>query len=94
MEYLTRRTMEYLAEQVKAGRIRPRVEVEELLAFISSAYTGIQTICIVNNCYKHEGNPLAKYYQPDMQFRTLAKKREFFDQREMKKIDWALSWSR
>ena len=73
MEYLTRRTMEYLVEQVKAGRIRPRVEVEELLAFISSAYTGIQTICIVNNCYKHEGNPLAKYYQPDMQFQTLAK---------------------
>ena len=73
MEYLTLRTMEYFVEQVKAGRIRPRVEVEELLAFISSAYTGIQTICIVNNCYKHERNPLAAYYQPDMQFQTLAK---------------------
>ena len=73
MEYLTLRTMEYFVEQVKAGRIRPRVEVEELLAFISSAYTGIQTICIVNNCYKHECNPLAAYYQPGIQFQTLAK---------------------
>lgn len=73
MEYLTVRTMEYFVDQVKAGRIRPRVEVEELLSFISSAYTGIQTICIVNNCYQHEHNPLMAYYQPDIQFKTLAK---------------------
>ena len=73
MEYLTVRTMEYFVEQVKAGRIHPRVEVEELVSFISSAYTGIQTICIVNNCYQHERNPLTAYYQPDIQLKTLAK---------------------
>lgn len=73
MEYLTVRTMEYFVEQAKAGRIHPRIEVEELLSFISSAYTGIQTTCIVNNCYHHERNPLTAYYQPDIQLKTLAK---------------------
>ena len=72
MEYLTVRTMEYFTSQVKAGRIHPRVDVKELLSFISSAYTGIQTICIVNNCYSHERNPLKEYYQPKLQLKTLA----------------------
>lgn len=73
MEYLTLRTMEYFTEQMKAGKIHPRVEVGELLSFISSAYTGILTNCIVNNCYKQEGNPLAVYYQPEIQLKTLAR---------------------
>ena len=73
MEYLTMRTMEYFIQQAASGRIRPRVTVEELLSFISSAYTGIQTTCIVNNCYKHEGNPLTDLYQPEIQLRTLAR---------------------
>ena len=65
--------MEYFVKQAVAGRIHPRVSVEELLSFISSAYTGIQTNCIVNNCYKYEKNPLANYYQPEVQLRLLAK---------------------
>ena len=73
MEYLTKRTMEYFMEQASAGRIQPRVTVEELLSFISSAYTGIQTTCIVNNCYRHEGNPLTQFFQPEIQLKTLAK---------------------
>lgn len=73
MEYLTRRTMDYYMEQVKLGRIHPRVKVEELLSFIASAYTGIQTICIVNNCYKHKRDPLTDLYQPEIQLKTLAK---------------------
>lgn len=73
MEYLTMRTMEYFMEQVAAGRIRPRVTVEELLSYISSAFTGIQTTCIVNNCYKHKKNPLTDLYQPDIQLKILAK---------------------
>ena len=73
MEYLTMRTMEYFVNQVSSGRIRPRISVEELLSFISSAYTGIQTNCIVNNCYKYEGNPLADLYQPEVQLKTLAR---------------------
>lgn len=73
MEYLTVRTMEYFVDQVKAGRIHPRVKLEELMSYITSAYTGIQTICIVNHCYQHEHNPLTAYYQPDIQLKTLAK---------------------
>ena len=73
MEYLTMRTMEYFMNQVASGRIRPRVSVEELLSFISSAYTGIQTNCIVNNCYKHDKDPLTNFYQPAIQLKTLAK---------------------
>ncbi len=73
MEYLTMRTMEYFTKQVSLGRIRPRVRVEELLSYIASAYTGIQTECIVNNCYRHEGNPLADLFQPEIQLKTLAK---------------------
>lgn len=73
MEYLTMRTMEYFTKQVSLGRIRPRVSVEELLSYIVSAYTGIQTECIVNNCYRHEGNPLADLFQPEIQLKTLAK---------------------
>lgn len=72
MEYLTMRTMEYFKEQVERGRLHPKVSAEELLAFISSAYGGIQITCIVNNCYRHERNPLAALYQPRIQLMTLA----------------------
>lgn len=73
MEYLTMRTMECFKEQVECGRIHPRVNAEELLAFISSAYGGIQMTCIVNNCYRHERNPLTAFYQPQTQLKILAR---------------------
>lgn len=72
MEYLTLCTMEYFKEQSALGRIRPGVSAEELLAFISSAYGGIQMTCIVNNCYRHERNPLTPLYQPRALLKTLA----------------------
>lgn len=73
MEYLTMRTTEYFSQQVSLGRIHPRVSVEELLSYIASAYTGIQTECIVNNCYKHEKNPFTELFQPEIQLKTLAR---------------------
>lgn len=73
MEYLTRRTMEYFREQAVRGRIHPSVKAEELFAFISSAYDGIQMTCIVNNCYRQERNPLADLYQPRVLLKTLAR---------------------
>lgn len=73
MEYLTLRTMEYCKEQAALGRIRPGVNAEELLAFISSAYGGIQMTCIVNNCYRHERNPLAALYRPRVLLQILAR---------------------
>ena len=72
-EYLTIRTMEYFTRQAALGRIRPRVSVEELLSYIAAAYTGIQTECIVSNCYRHERNPFVDLFQPEIQFRTLAR---------------------
>ncbi len=72
MEYLTLRTMEYFKEMAARGRIRPAVSAEELLAFISSAYGGIQMTCIVNNCYRHERNPFAELYRPRELLKTLA----------------------
>lgn len=73
MEYLTMRTMEYFTKQMQCGRIHPRVSAEELLSFISSAYSGIQMTCIVNNCYKCENNPMTYLYQPDIQLKILVK---------------------
>lgn len=73
MEYLTMCTMKYFTEQMQSGKIKPRISAEELLSFISSAYSGIQMTCIVNNCYKHENNPFAQLYQPEIQLKTLAK---------------------
>lgn len=72
MEYLTMRTMEYFKEQAALGRIHANMSAEELLAFISSAYGGIQMTCIVNNCYRHERNPLAELYQPRVLLKMLA----------------------
>ncbi|MBD5509047.1 MAG: TetR/AcrR family transcriptional regulator [Lachnospiraceae bacterium] len=72
MEYLTMRAMEYFKEQAALGRIRANMNAEELLAFISSAYGGIQMTCIVNNCYRHERNPLAALYQPRILLKMLA----------------------
>ena len=72
MEYLTMRTMEYFKEQAALGRIHANMNAEELLAFISSAYGGIQMTCIVNNCYRHERNPLAALYQPRILLKMLA----------------------
>ena len=72
MEYLTMRTMEYFKEQSVLGRIHPNVNAEELLAFISSAYGGIQMTCIVNNCYRHERNPFTALYQPRILLKMLA----------------------
>lgn len=71
-EYLTLRTMAYFQEMAACGRIRPRVSAEELLAFISSAYGGIQMTCIVHNCYQHKRNPLAALYQPRVLLQILA----------------------
>lgn len=73
MEYLTMRTMEFFKEQAARGRIHPSVSAEELLAFISSAYGGIQMTCIVNNCYRHERNPLTELYQPRVLLKMLAR---------------------
>ena len=70
-EYLVMRTSEFFREGLKNGELHARVSEAELLTYISSVYTGIQSCCIVYNCYNK--NPMAIAYEPRVQFRTLAK---------------------
>lgn len=70
-EYILKKTMEYFESKVRQGECSPKVCGEELLSYITSAYSGIQMCCIVNNCYKQ--GPLSELYKPRMQLRTLAK---------------------
>ena len=70
-EYLMLRTSEFYKQKVESGEVHARVSEMELLTYISSAYSGIQLTCIVNNCYRK--NPMAEFYQPKIQMQTLAK---------------------
>ena len=70
-EYLVRRTSEFYKQKLDSGALHARVNEMELLTYISSVYTGIQTSCIVHNCYNR--GPFATAYQPRVQFKVLAK---------------------
>lgn len=71
MEYIMMRTWEFFKQKMQSGELQARVSGMELLTYISSAYSGIQMSCIVNNCYRK--GPMAGFYQPKMQLHTLAK---------------------
>ncbi len=70
-EYLVRRTSEFYKQKIDSGVLHAKVNEMELLTYISSVYTGIQTSCIVHNCYNR--GPFAAAYQPRVQFKVLAK---------------------
>ena len=70
-EYLMRRMSEFYKKKLDSGELHARVNEIELLTFISSAYTGIQSCCIVYNCYNK--SPFTPAYQPRIQFKVLAK---------------------
>lgn len=70
-EYIMLRTSEFYKQKLESGELHARVSEIELLTYISSAYSGIQLSCIVNNCYRK--NPMAEFYQPKIQMQTLAK---------------------
>lgn len=70
-EYLMRRTSEYYKQKLDSGELHAKVNEIELLTYISSAYTGIQTSCIVHNCYNK--GPFTSAFQPRIQFKVLAK---------------------
>ncbi len=69
-EYLMHRTSEHFGKKFEAGTFTPRMEPMEILAYISSVYTGIQTTCIVQNCYNKM--PVDEMFQPRRRFRVLA----------------------
>ncbi len=71
MEYIVQRTSDFIKQKMQSGELKARVSSMELLTYISSAYSGIQMCCIVNNCYRK--GLMSGFYQPKMQLRTLSK---------------------
>lgn len=70
-EYVMKRTMEHFIKKIEQGKCTPRVSSEELYSYITSAYSGVQMCCIVNNCYKQSA--FSELYKPRKQFKTVAK---------------------
>lgn len=70
-EYLMQRTVEFYMKKIESEQLQVKVSGEELITYISSAYTGIQTCAIVYHCYSK--NPMAQMYEPRAQHRVLAK---------------------
>ncbi len=70
-EYIMMRTAEFFSRKSAGNGTQPKIEPAELIAFIASAYSGIQMSCIVNNCYRKA--PMSEAYQPKPLMMTLAK---------------------
>lgn len=70
-EYLMRRMAEFYQKKAVGGQLQVKVGPEELISYITSAYTGIQTCAIVYHCYNK--NPIAQMYDVRGQHRVLAK---------------------
>lgn len=70
-EYILKKTMEHFGKKIAQGEFSARVSGEELLSYITSAYSGVQMCCIVNNCYQK--GPFSELYGPRTQLKTLAK---------------------
>ena len=70
-EYLMHRTSEYFGRKLTEGTFTPLIDPTDLLAYIGSAYTGIQTTCIVQHCYHKE--PIDERFGPRRRFEVLAR---------------------
>lgn len=70
-EYLMQRMAEFYMKKIVENDLNPKVSGEELIGYISSAYTGIQTCSIVYHCYTK--NPVATAYDIKQQHKVLAK---------------------
>lgn len=70
-EYIMMRTADFFSQKLASSGVQAKVEPAELVAFISSAYSGIQMSCIVNSCYRK--GPMAEAYQPKPLMMTLAR---------------------
>ena len=70
-EYLMQRMAEFYQKKLVGGQLHARVSPGELITYISTVYTGIQTCAIVYHCYNK--NPIAQMYDVRTQHRVLAK---------------------
>lgn len=68
-EYLMKRVSEYFYKKSESGEINPKEEINEILAYIASAYSGIQMNCIVNHCYIESSD--SELYNPKKLFKIL-----------------------
>lgn len=68
-EYLFLRTTQYFQRNILNGRLTPKLNLEELLTYLTTSYNGIEMSCIINHCYKKL--PLMEWYVPRTQLKTL-----------------------
>lgn len=68
-EYFFMNVSKFLTGKIKSGAVRPKVSIEELLTYLTTAYNGIEMCCIINHCYKKL--PLMEWYVPKTQLKTL-----------------------
>ena len=69
-EYLMQRSSEYFGAKMAEGQFTPLLDPTDLLAYIGSAYVGIQTTCIVQHCYNKV--PVDERFGPRKRFEVLA----------------------
>lgn len=70
-EYLMQRTAEFYQKKLVSGQLQAKVSPGELITYITSVYTGIQTCAIVYHCYNK--NQMSQMYNLRDQHRVLAK---------------------
>lgn len=71
MDYLGFKIFPKMIETARAEGFKPQGTAEELMAYISASYTGIEKYCILGACYGSD-NPKMKI-KPRKLFRTYAK---------------------
>lgn len=49
-EYLFLRTTQYFQRNILNGRLTPKLNLEELLTYLTTSYNGIEMSCIINHC--------------------------------------------
>lgn len=68
-EYLFMQVSQYLKQCIINGVVAPRINIEELLTYLTTTYNGIEMSCIINHCYKKL--PMMEWYVPRTQLKTL-----------------------
>lgn len=54
LQYLQKRTLEYIVSQIESGYFKPLIPIEDVFAFIETSIDGIQRDIILHQCYQLE----------------------------------------
>lgn len=54
LQYLQKRTLEYIVSQIESGYFKPLMPIEDIFAFIETSIDGIQRDIILHQCYQLE----------------------------------------